>query len=220
MNACCSSFGETAGRQFDRRRAVQELNRYRRRGPDSTTKLLSEALVNVGLGTALLLDVGTGIGALTFEMLDSGCAGAIAVDASPSYLSVAAAEATRLGRTAHIRFVHGDFVDLAPTLPSASVVALDRVVCCYPRFRPLLEHALARAERALALSYPLDAWYVRTLGCAKNLKRRLGGSSFRTFVHSAADMEQIIRNAGFTLSSRQRTWLWSADVYVRRVHSD
>jgi hypothetical protein len=36
------------------------------------------------------------------------------------------------GREQVIQFVHADFVEAASELPSAAVVALDRVVCCYP----------------------------------------------------------------------------------------
>jgi len=201
--------------QFDARKASQELARYRQRGPGLTTRLLRDALVNAGLAEGVLLDVGTGVGALIFELVDRGSARAVAVDASSSYLAVAREEAARRGRTQQIQFVHGDFVDLALGLPSATVVTMDRVICCYPRFRPLLEVALGRTERTFALSYPRDVWYVRALNGTENIRRRMGGNSFRTFVHSAADMERLIERAGFVLSSRRHTWTWSVDVYVR-----
>jgi hypothetical protein len=50
----------------------------------------------------------------------------------------------------------------------------------------------------------------------ENAQRRLTGNPFRTFVHSVAIMERTIREAGFELSSRRETWMWSADVYLRR----
>ena len=52
--------------------AEGDLKRYRRNGPDSTTKALIEAIVAEGVEGATLLDIGGGIGAIAFELLDAG----------------------------------------------------------------------------------------------------------------------------------------------------
>jgi 16S rRNA G966 N2-methylase RsmD len=75
------------------------------------------------------LDVGAGVGALTFELLDRGVRRAVIVEASAGYTAAASNEATRRGRATDIDFVSGDFLEVAGTVPMASVVALDRVVC-------------------------------------------------------------------------------------------
>ena len=139
-----------------------------------------------------------------------------AVDASSAYNVVARQEAERLGRADAVQFVHADFVSVAPELPAATVVTLDRVVCCYPSYTALLTAALRRAELCLALSYPRDVWYVRLGVTLENMQRRLTKNSFRTFVHPAGRMEDVIRSAGFELSTRRETWMWSVDVYTRR----
>jgi magnesium-protoporphyrin O-methyltransferase len=133
----------------------------------------------------------------------------------PGIWDAGAQEATRQQKASSIEFVHGDFVDIAATLPNADVVTLDRVVCCYSHVEPLLSRAMEHATRALALSYPRGSWFARVAVGADNLKRRLTGNPFRTFVHSPALMERMIRRGGFTLSSRRRTWIWSIDVFVR-----
>ena len=102
-----------------------------------------------------------------------------------------------------------------PELPSASIVTLDRVVCCYPSCTQLLEAAVAHTERCLALSYPREAWYVRAAMGLENGQRRLLRNPFRTFVHPRAMIGSIISRAGFRLASRRESWVWSADVYVR-----
>ena len=114
-----------------------------------------------------------------------------------------------------LRFVHADFVSVARELPAATLVTLDRVVCCYPSHEALLNAALRHAELCLALSYPRDVWFVRLGVILENIQRRLTKNSFRTFVHSAARMEDMIRSAGFELSTRRETWMWSVDVYTR-----
>lgn len=217
MTSCCSTFGDAAEQQFNEKRAAEELARYRDNGPGPTTRLLEDGIVKSCLLGGMLLDIGSGIGSLTFGLLERGLASsAIAVDASSAYIATATEEAERRGRADAITFVHGDFVVVAPQMPAAAVVTLDRVVCCYPSCAPLLEEALRHTERCIALSYPRDVWYVRAGVALENGGRWLSRNPFRNFVHSAANMEQIITQAGFERTSRSETWMWSADVYVRR----
>jgi tRNA1(Val) A37 N6-methylase TrmN6 len=162
------------------------------------------------------LDVGAGVGALTFELLDRGFRRAVTVEASAGYTAAASKEATRRGRATDIDFVSGDFLEVAGTVSMASVVTLDRVVCCYPLYEELLREALRHAERGFAFSYPRDRWYVRAGMRLENaLRRRKSG--FQTFVHPEAKMRELITRAGFDLVSRRRTFVWSADVFVRRA---
>jgi SAM-dependent methyltransferase len=215
MSACCSAFECAADQQFNEKKATEELKRYRTKGPGPTTRLLQQGLAHAGTLSGTLLDVGCGIGSLTFGLLERGITRAVAVDASSAYNVVARQEAERLGRADVVRFVHADFVSVAPELPAATLVTLDRVVCCYPSYEALLNAALRHAEMYLALSYPRDVWYVRLAVTLENTQRRLTKNSFRTFVHPAGRMEDVIRSAGFELSTRRETWMWSVDVYTR-----
>ncbi len=219
MPGCCSVFERAADQHFNPKKIALELQRYREKGPGPTTRLLADGIAQSGALSGRVLDVGSGIGALTFSLLEQGAASAIAVDASTAYVGAARDEAVRRGRTDAIQFVHADFVETASQLPSASVVTLDRVVCCYPSWERLLDAALEHAERCIALSYPRDAWYVRLGMTFENGQRWLARNSFRTFVHPVQKIEEIIRVAGFELSSRRETWIWSVDVYLRRENS-
>jgi SAM-dependent methyltransferase len=218
-SCCCSPFESAADQQFNEKKVAQELKRYREKGPGPTTRLLADGIAQSGALSGRVLDIGSGIGALTLALLDQGAASAISVDASTAYVGVAREEAARRGRTDAIQFVHADFVESASQLPSASVVALDRVVCCYPSWERLLDAALGHAERCLALSYPRNAWYVRLGMTLENGQRWLARNSFRTFVHPVQKIEETVRLAGFELSSRRETWMWSVDVYLRRANS-
>ena len=217
MPACCSSFDNSVERQFDGKKVAEELKRYRTKGPGPTTRLLQQDIARVGaMEGGTLLDVGSGIGSLTFGLLDRGLTHAVAVDASSAYTDAAREEAERLGRADAIQFVHADFVAIASDLPHATYVTLDRVVCCYPSYEPLLDSAVRHADLCLGVSYPRDVWYVRLGVTLENGQRRLAGNPFRTFVHPPARMERIIRQHGFELFSRRETWMWSVDVYTRR----
>ena len=109
----------------------------------------------------------------------------------------------------------GDFLDHARLIPAATVVTLDRVVCCYPLYQPLLEEALRHAERYFAFSYPRDVWYVRAAIAFENAIRRIRRNPFRAFVHPVERMTHVVQSAGFKLVSRRQTRQWSAEVYVR-----
>jgi magnesium-protoporphyrin O-methyltransferase len=215
MSSCCSHFECEANQQFNQKKVEQELKRYRTKGPGPTTRLLVDGISQSGALAGTVLDVGSGFGGLTLALLERGASSAVAVDASAAYLGAARDEAHRQGRSDTIRFVHADFVLAAPELPSASIVTLDRVVCCYPSSQQLLDAAVARAERCLAVSYPRTVWYVRAGMALENGQRWLARNPFRTFVHPVGLIEDIITRAGFRLSGRRETWMWSADVYVR-----
>jgi magnesium-protoporphyrin O-methyltransferase len=193
------------------------MKRYLEKGPGPTTRLLRDGLADAGLLEGTLLDVGGGVGALSFELLDRGMARAVVVDASAAYLAVASEEATRRGRFPITEFVHGDFISVSDQLRPADVVTLDRVVCCYPFYQPLLERALRHAARGFAVSYPRDLWYVRVGVWFENALRRWRANQFRMFVHPASRMETLVTGAGFELVSRRRTWMWSADVFRKNI---
>jgi magnesium-protoporphyrin O-methyltransferase len=215
MSCCCSSVGAAAERQFSEKRATKDLAKYRAKGPGPTARLLLAGIAKAGPPQGRLLDVGSGVGALTFELLERGLTEAVGVDLSSAYVAAASGEAARRGRTDAVRFVHGDFVLIASQVLAADLVTLDRVVCCYPEYERLLDESARHASRCVALSYPRDVWYVRIWVGLQNLGRQLCRNPFRTFVHSASAVEHVIRREGFELVSRSCTRTWCADVYRR-----
>jgi SAM-dependent methyltransferase len=214
VSSCCSSFWAANQGQFSDAIARRDLQRYRTRGPDSTTRLLRDAILKAGNGNTVL-DVGAGVGALSFELLAMGAERVTAVEAAPAYLAAAREEATRRNLSARLKVVHGDFVAIAGDIMPADVVTMDRVVCCYPAYEPLLEAALQRCRRLLAFSYPRDLWHVRAAVAIQNLGRALFRNPFRGFVHSEPGMEALLEQHGFIRMQRRETLKWAADLYVR-----
>jgi SAM-dependent methyltransferase len=215
MSCCCSGTTCVAERQFSHKRVAKDLAQYRANGPDVTTRLLLAGLAKVGTPRGTLLDVGSGIGALAFELLEQGMTTATGVDLSSAHIAVSSEEAKRRGHSHSTRFVLGDFVDVAGQLPNTDIVTLDRVVCCYGDYERLLEESARHAGHSLALSYPRDVWHVRLGVSLENLGRKVIANPFRTFVHSAAAIENRIRTDGFELAHRECTRTWCADVYTR-----
>lgn len=60
--------------QLDSKVAERDVRRYRRRGPDKTTRLMLAELRRLSLEGRNLSDVGGGIGVINFELADSGVA--------------------------------------------------------------------------------------------------------------------------------------------------
>ena len=212
--SCCTC--QAIDKQFGPDMARRDLQRYHKKGPDKTTKMLLRAIRERGLSSGTLLDVGAGVGVLHHELLGHQVETATHVEASSAYLTEARAETTRRGNDDRVSFVQGDFVDVAPQVADADVVTLDRVICCYPDYLSLLQAAGGKARRLCALSYPRDRWTVRLAVAIMNLSRRLRGSAFRLFVHPSAAVDAAMRDLGFQPCSSETTVVWQVLLYERR----
>jgi tRNA1(Val) A37 N6-methylase TrmN6 len=201
--------------EFDAARARQDRERYRRSGPDKTTRLLLELLTPYRSSGSTVLDIGGGIGIVDLELLRAGAGHATLVDASTAYIAVARDEARRAGLLDRIDFVEGDFVRRAPTIDRAEVVTLDRVICCYPDMETLVAESSGRARTAYGVVMPRERWFgpliVRTINLTYRLRRR----SYRFFVHPTARVDEIVAANGLKLRAERRTRIWRVAVYDR-----
>ena len=210
---CC----EITDSAFSEAEARSEVKNYRNRGPANQTRLILEAVRSLGSRDAVLLDIGGGIGALHHELLEDVAREATHVDASSAYLKEAKAEAARRGHGERVNFIHADFTNVAAHLPRADIVTLDRVVCCYPDFRGLLKAAADHSQKALALTYPRETWYMRIGLQALNFFQRLRKDPFRVFLHPIAEMDSLIKREGFERVSLRRLFIWEMALYRRVV---
>jgi magnesium-protoporphyrin O-methyltransferase len=206
---------QSAAKLFEQRTAEHDLKAYRARGPGTTTRLLIEALKAAGIAERTLLDIGGGIGAIQHELIKGGVRSATAIDASPAYLSAAKREAERQGHASRVAYYQGDFVALAPQLPEADIVTLEKVICCYPDMRALVGMSSARAAKLYGVVFPRDSWLMRLGGRMFNLALRLQRSSFRFFVHPTEAVEAVVRANGLERRYYHKTWFWQVIVYTR-----
>ena len=215
MPMTCCHHCQATDAHFSPAVARQDLKRYHRNGPDATTRLLIVGLRTRELDGGTLLDIGAGIGVLHHELLDAGVSAATHVEASSAYIAVARKEAERRGHGEKVQYVEGDVVDLAQTLEQADAVTLDRVICCYPDWKRLVETAASKAVSIIGLSVPHERWYVRLVFAMQNLSRKLAGNTFRTFVHPIDQMDRALREMGFRSAWIRRTIAWHVALYVR-----
>jgi magnesium-protoporphyrin O-methyltransferase len=176
-----------------------------------------QAIRSLGLKNAELLDIGGGIGAIHHELLRDVASTATHVDASSAYLKEAKQETARQGHSARVYFVHADFTNVAPDLPAADIVTLDRVVCCYPDFRSLLKAAADHSRNALAFTYPREIWYLRLGLGVINFFQRLRKDPFRVFLHPVAEMDALLRRQGLERVSLRRLFVWEMALYRRKA---
>jgi 2-polyprenyl-3-methyl-5-hydroxy-6-metoxy-1,4-benzoquinol methylase len=212
---CCSPGDSPFDRQFDARHAAEHLRTYRRKGPAGLTRALIDALAAGGVEGLTVLDIGGGVGAVHHELLRSGAAAAVDVDASRAYVSVAREEAERQGHADRVHYLAGDFVALAQEVAPADLVALDRVICCYSDMAALVGRSAGLARRRYGLVYPRDSWLARAGITVLNAGYRLSRSPFRAYVHRTAEVDAIVSAHGLVKRVHRTTLIWQLAVYER-----
>ncbi len=200
---------------FDQREAERDLRGYRKNGPSGITKVLLDAIRAEGVEGASLLDVGGGVGAIQHELLSTGLAGAVSVDASSAYLAAASEEAQRQGHAERLQQHFGNFVDLAPQIEQADIVTLDKVICCYHDVEQLVRLSSAKAKRIYAVVYPRYNWLLRALPKLTSVYFRLRRTPFRLFIHPTAMVEAIVEGNGLRRTFHRQSGFWQVAVFTR-----
>jgi magnesium-protoporphyrin O-methyltransferase len=199
---------------YDEKKATAELRRSRKKGPNPWTRALVEALKAEGVQGTTLLDIGGGIGAIQHELLADGVVSATSVDASSAYLVAAREESDRRGLSGRITYLHGDFVELAPSVPAADIVTLDRVLNVYPDWERLASLSAERARRLYGIVIPRNTPFVRLVISGINLMLRLKGKRIRAAVVPIHAIDQVLKATGFRRHSSTRVGpAWQVVIY-------
>lgn len=201
---------------FDDSSAQKELKDYHKKGAAESTRFLLDVLREAGVAGLTLLDIGGGVGAIQHELITAGVERAVNVDASAAYLQVAKREAEARGYAEQVEYIHGDFVQIAPEIEAAEIVTLDRVVCCYPDARALVDLSSTRAKHYYALVYPRDFKVASLVVRIINFFAfRLRGNPFRIFIHPTTMIDSIVRDNGFKQIFHRHAGFWQVFVYER-----
>ncbi len=199
---------------FDRKVATREYRKYLKKGPSKTTRWLIEGVRADIDEASSLLDIGGGIGAIQHALVGNGLSTGFSVDASPAYLETARSEAERTGYAAKMTYLLGDFVSLAPDVPPADIVTLDRVICCYDEMDRLVAESSSKARKRYGLVFPRVNFLTRIGAAFLNGFLRLKRSPFRIFLHDPARVEALLTNRGFDLFVHRKTLLWQVRIYA------
>jgi len=202
--------------------AVRTAARVRKRGVSAAiTGRLLEALDRAGLHGRTVLDIGCGTGDLALAALQRGAERANGIDLSTGAIEQARALASERGLSDRAAFAVGDGA-VAP-LDRHDVVALNRVLCCYPNVDGLLANSLGAAANVYAYTAPVDTGPIgrfnRVAVSISNAVFRLRAHRFRgfqAFVHDLDVVDRSIVAAGFRPVHRSRERLvWRLAVFAR-----
>jgi 2-polyprenyl-3-methyl-5-hydroxy-6-metoxy-1,4-benzoquinol methylase len=200
---------------FNSGMAERELKDYRAHGPQKTTRMLLDAIKASSVAGLSLLDIGGGVGAIQHELFKVGVNKLTAVDGSSAYLWSARQEAERVGHVGQVNYFHGDFVELAPRIPQADIVTLEKVICCYPDMQKLVGLSSARAGKLYGVVFPCDTWWMKAGAWVLNFIQGLRHNNFRFFVHPTAEVDAIVRGNGLERRAYHKTLFWQVIIYAR-----
>jgi magnesium-protoporphyrin O-methyltransferase len=210
--SCCHS--KSASKLFSFF-AARSRKRFEERGFEPSQEHLLSGLEQIGYSGSTLLEIGCGVGHLHQTMLEKGAESATGIDLAPKMLSEARDWADKRGLAGRASYVEGDFMEIDSQVDAADVCVLDKVVCCYPDAKGLLQRSLQKTRRTYALTYPRDRWFVRLGVSIWNSVLWLVRSDFRSFVHDPGKIENWISEAGLEKKFEDQTTAWQTQVYVR-----
>lgn len=207
---CCG-----ADRLFDLGSAKKELKKYQKKGPRSATRKLIGLLKSEDLAKATMLEVGGGIGAISWHFLEHGAATVTDVDASSGYIETARNYADTRGWSDKCTFVFGDLTEAAHSIPSHDFLSMDKIICCYPDYKVLLETALSKCKQTFIVSYPVDDPVSGFLNRLVNLYMWIRKNPYRSYIHPVKEIRQTIHDLDFRLIGKDRSLQWHLELYKR-----
>jgi 16S rRNA G966 N2-methylase RsmD len=211
MSDCCQPAYDSI---FDQSTAKKQLARYRKKGVKRSSRLMLKALEDLPL-EGRLLDIGGGVGALSFELLQKGMHHTTHVDISQAYSKTFQEEIDRLEMEEQAQRIQGDFLDVHPLVNAVDLVVLDKVICCYENFAELIEHSTAKSQRWYACTIPRDKWWVKAVNGFGMWMQRLRNHPFRSYVHPVSEIERLIGKAGFSKVRERKSREWMTLVWER-----
>ncbi|MBI5450678.1 MAG: methyltransferase domain-containing protein [Gammaproteobacteria bacterium] len=213
---CCHYNSCSTGRLFSRF-AHRYVKRYQRRGLDPNQRQIVDGLQrHGGITGRSLLEIGCGVGYLHHTLLQQGAASAVGIDLSEQMLALARQQAEINHLAERCRYQLGEFTALAPELERADIVLLDRVICCYPDARAVLQAAAGKTGALLALSYPRDHLFNRLGITLLGMVMRLLRIEFRNYLHRPGDVEAWLQQQALTRCEQSSTFIWLTEIYSRK----
>jgi 2-polyprenyl-3-methyl-5-hydroxy-6-metoxy-1,4-benzoquinol methylase len=211
--SCCTPAGYRT--VFGTDMAERDARRYRKKGLRGSARWLADRLADRGVRGRSVLEIGGGIGDIQVELVRAGAAHATNIEIIDTYEETARAlmvEAGLDGRMDRRIAVVGVQPDDAPT---ADIVVLHRVICCYPDPDALLAAACSHSCDSVAITIPRESWWNRLGVGAANMWFRLRRIEFRVYAHPIAPMLKLAASYGFRSTDNQRGRVWESIILVR-----
>ena len=200
---------------FDKKTAEKEHRQYQKNGPARVTAKIIQQLENQGVEGKSLIDVGGGIGALQWWFLSEGGAKTSDIDASSGYLNHTKNYAKEKGWESKTDFILGDCTDNYQKLSDPDFITLDKVVCCYPNYREILESTCKKSRSHISLTYPMDGIISQIVRSFVGITFLLKKNPFRPYIHSVANIRGIFAEQGYKRIAHDMAFPWHVETYVQ-----
>jgi SAM-dependent methyltransferase len=201
--------------------AAHNAKRARKKGTAAPiTRHLLAALEGQGLRGKTVLDLGCGTGDLALAALVRGAASADGIDLGQGAIDEARSLADERGLADRATFVVGN--GAVESLSRHDVVALNRVLCCYPSVDQLLANSLGATADVYAYTAPI---HIGLKGLFNRISIGIGNAwyrlrdrkfrGFRAFVHDLDAVDRTIAGAGFRKAQGAHHRVWQLAVFTR-----
>ena len=200
---------------FNKKTAVKEYKTFLKKGPLKATAKIIEQLEEEDVEGKSLIDVGGGIGALQWWFLKKGGKQTTDIDASSGYLKQAEDHAAKNGWQNQAQFLMGDCTDVYDQVEAVDFITLDKVVCCYPNYKEILNASCDKSLGYVSLSYPMDGVIAQGIKRLGDLFFFLKGNAYRPYVHPVKDIRALFSNNGYERISHNLVFPWHVETYQR-----
>lgn len=202
---------------FGQKMAQKQLKQYLKKGVRKNSRPIISALKKLPVQGQTLLDIGGGIGQITFELSKQGIDKVTHVDLSSGYINTFWEEVEKRKMKDQVSTMLGDFVDLHEKVPSSDIVTLDKVICCYEDFEHLVNYSAAKAKKWYAFTIPRDVWWVKAVQKIGVLIQKIRNDPFRPYVHPVDQIEARLEQSGFKKIDQQYRREWMTCVFEREA---
>lgn len=200
---------------FDKKTANKKYKAYLKKGPARVTaKIISQLMTHTIEGKSMV-DIGGGIGALQWWFLENGGSKTVDIDASSGYLKQAKDHAKSKGWDSSSEFLLGDCMEVYPQIEATDYITLDKVVCCYPNYKEILEATCDKATTAVSLSYPMDGFLSEIIRKMGDFFMSFKDNPFRPFIHPVKDIRLVFEQKGFKRVAHNLAFPWHVETYKR-----
>jgi len=211
--SCCTPAGY--GTVFGRSTAQRDARRYRRKGLRGSARWLADQVAKHGVRGRSILEIGGGIGDIQLELLRAGAAHTTNIEIIDTYEDAARALMTEVGLQERMERRIGDVGVHPEDAPSADVVLLHRVICCYSDPDALMAAACSHSRGLIAITIPRETWWNRLGFGAMNVWFRIRRIDFRVYVHPIAPMLKLAASSGYRSTDDHRGRLWVSILLAR-----
>jgi SAM-dependent methyltransferase len=211
--SCCTPTGYRT--IFGAGTVERDVRRYANKGLVASARWVCERLYSAGVTGRTVLEIGGGIGDLQIELLQAGAARATNVELVDTYETAAGRLIARHRFERRIDRRTGDFAVDADAVPSADIVVMHRVVCCYPDPDTLVAAACRHSTDRVAITVPRESWWVKLGFATMNAWFRVRRIGFRAYVHPLGRMIGVAETHRFQVRDEQRGRMWTSMLLAR-----